>query len=293
MLWLASLIFCWPFLIHASDVSNNPCLEKKHGTLQPWQIIPPTPHLPRSNHSGYVNIHGVKIWYAEFGKGPPVILLHGGLTNSNYWGKLIPKLAKQHRVIVMDSRNHGRSSSDNQPLSYHVMATDVLALMDFLNVKKPCIIGWSDGANIGLELAIHHPERLSKLFALAANSTPDSTMDVSQCPAFDAFTKRIEKEYMALSPTPTLFNYAVLNKKIADMWTTQPFFTTQDLKSITAPVWIVSGDYDEAIKRSDTEYMARTIPDATLVILPNVGHFAFLQNSNQFKSTLQFFLRQS
>jgi pimeloyl-ACP methyl ester carboxylesterase len=219
--------------------------------------------------------------------------LHGGLTNSNYWGNLIPKIAKQHRVIVMDSRNHGRSSSDNQPLSYDVMATDVLAFMDFLSINKSSIIGWSDGANIGLNIAIHHPERLSNLFALAANSTPDATMDVSQCPAFDAFTKRIEKEYMALSPTPTLLNYTMLNKKIADMWKTEPLFTTQDLKSITVPVWIVAGDHDEAIKRSDTEYMARTIPNGKLVILPNVGHFAFLQNSNQFNSTIQSFLRQS
>jgi len=274
------------------DASTNPCLEGQGAVLQQWQIIPPTPQLPHASHRGYVKVKGVKIWYAEFGKGPPVILLHGGLTNSNYWGRLIPDLVKQYHVIVMDNRGHGRSSSDDQPLSYHLMATDVLAVMDFLKIKKTGIVGWSDGANIGLDIAISHPERLSKLFSFAANSTPDSSMDVSQCPAFDAFTKRIEKEYMALSPTPTLAHYNMRNNIIEKMWETQPSFTAKDLKSITVPIWIVSGDHDEAVKRSDTEYMARIIPHAGLLILPRVGHFAFLQAPTQFNANVLEFLKQ-
>ena len=165
-------------------------------TLQPWEVIPSTPELPKPKHSGYAPINHVKIWYAEYGQGAPVILLHGGLVNSNYWGKLIPVLEKHYHVIVMDSRGHGRSSMDDEPLSYHLMAKDVLGLMDFLHLQNAAIVGWSDGANIGLDIAIHHPERLTKLFALGGNSNPEATMDVSQYPAFDAFSKRIEREYM-------------------------------------------------------------------------------------------------
>jgi alpha-beta hydrolase superfamily lysophospholipase len=83
-----------------------------------WMKFPPTPSLPSSINSGYAQINGVKIWYAVFGKGQPVILLHGGLSNSDYWGNLVPIAATDYQVIVMDSRAHGRSSHNNKPLVY-------------------------------------------------------------------------------------------------------------------------------------------------------------------------------
>lgn len=259
--------------------------------LQSWQIIPPTPDLPAPKHSGTVSVNHVKIWYAEYGQGFPVILLHGGLVNSNYWGKLIPVLEKHYHVIVMDSRGHGRSSLDDKPLSYHLMAKDVLGVMDYLHLQKAAIVGWSDGANIGLDIAIHHPERLSKLFACGGNSNPEATLDVSQSPAFDAFIQRIQKEYMTLSPTPSTTNYNLLYQRILRMWDSEPHFTTRMLGSITVPVWIVAGEHDEAVKRSDTEFLARSIPHAKLLIEPNVAHFTHLQNPGQFNKDVLSFLR--
>jgi pimeloyl-ACP methyl ester carboxylesterase len=144
----------------------------------PWLTLPPTPNLPTSAKSGYAPVNGIKIWYAIFGRGAPVILLHGGLANANYWGELVPALAPRYRVVVMDSRGHGRSSRDARPFGYDLMASDVLALMDFLKIDKTPVIGWSDGAIIGLDIAIRHPERLSKLFAFAANSDPSGVKDV-------------------------------------------------------------------------------------------------------------------
>lgn len=260
-------------------------------TLQPWQIIPSTPKLPTPKHSGYAPINNVKIWYAEYGQGSPVILLHGGLTNANYWGNLISTLKKKYHVIVMDSRGHGRSSLNNEPLSYHLMAQDVLSLMNFINIKNAAIVGWSDGANIGLDIAIHHGEKVTKLFALAGNSTPEATMDVSKCPAFNAFTKRIEKEYMTLSLTPSISNYNSLSQRVEKMQDLEPNFTAKMLKHITIPTLIVAGDHDEAIKRSNTEYMARTIPHAKLLIEPNAGHFVFLQYPKKFANDVLNFLR--
>ena len=143
-----------------------------------WLTLPPTPSLPAPAKSGYAPVNGIKIWYATFGRGPPVILLHGGLANANYWGDLVPVLAPHYRVVVMDSRGHGRSSRDARPYGYDLMASDVLALMDFLKIDKAALVGWSDGAIIGLDIAIHHPERLTKLFAFAANSDPSGVKDV-------------------------------------------------------------------------------------------------------------------
>lgn len=99
-------------------------------------------------------------------------MLHGGLANSNYWGHQVRDLAKSFRVIVMDSRGHGRSTRDNRPLTYDLLASDVIALMKHLNASKAAIIGWSDGAIIGLKVAISNPDQLSGLFAFGANSHP-------------------------------------------------------------------------------------------------------------------------
>ncbi len=254
-----------------------------------WMVLPPTPTLPKASVSGYAPVNGVKIWYAEFGKGQPVILLHGGLANSNYWGSLVPALDKHCRVIVMDSPGHGRSTRNDQPYGYDLMASDVVALLDFLKIKKAAIVGWSDGAILGLDIAISHPERITKLFAFAANSDPSGMTDISKSDVFNAFFLRAEKEYEMLSATPTKYN-DFLNQ-LSKMWATQPSFTKARLAGIKTPTWIVDGDHDEAIKRENTEFMAATIPGAGLLLQPEVSHFSFLQDPALFNDDVLHFLQ--
>src|SRR6202049_324432 len=126
-----------------------------------WLTLPPTPSLPTAAQSGYAPVNGINIWYATFGQGEPVILLHGGLANADYWGNQVPDLAKRFRVIVMDSRGHGRSTRNDSPFGYDLMAADVVALMDYLKIPKAAIAGWSDGAILGLDIAMTHPEHVS------------------------------------------------------------------------------------------------------------------------------------
>ncbi|HUI20233.1 MAG TPA: alpha/beta hydrolase [Methylocella sp.] len=256
-----------------------------------WLTLPETPTLPTPERSGIAPVNGVKIWYSEFGSGEPVILLHGGLANANYWGNQVPILARLYHVIIMDSRGHGRSTRNDQPFGYDLMACDVLALMDFLKIEKVAIVGWSDGAIIGLDLAIHHPERVARLFAFAANSDPSGVKDVNQSPVFRAFVARAEKEYDQLSPTPG--GYKSFLDEITKMWATQPHFTAEQLQSIAVPTAIVDGDHDEAIERENTEFMAKEIPGAKLIIQPSVSHFSFLQNPEQFNSDVLRFLEKT
>jgi pimeloyl-ACP methyl ester carboxylesterase len=253
-----------------------------------WLTLPPTPSLPPALHSGMAPVNGIKIWYAEFGQGEPVILLHGGLANANYWGEQIPTLAAHYRVIVMDSRGHGRSTRNAQPFGYDLMASDVIGLMDFLHIRKAAIIGWSDGAILGLDIAIHHPERLTKVFAFAANSDPSGVSDIAHSPVFIAYIARAEKEYEALSPTP--HEYDAFLAQIEKMWATQPNFTAAQLASISVPIWIVDADHDEAIKRENTEFMAAHIPGAGLLLQPEVSHFSFIQDPRQFNADVLHFL---
>ena len=253
-----------------------------------WLSLPATPSLPSSTQSGYAQVNGVRIWYAVFGHGQPVILLHGGLANSNYWGNQVPALAESHRVIVMDSRGHGRSTRDAQPYGYALMASDVIGLMDFLGIPQAAIVGWSDGAILGLSLAMSHPERVSRLFAFAANSDPSGVKDVGKSPVFNEFTARAEKEYEALSATPGQFK--TFFAEIGKMWETQPNWTAKDLNAIKVPTWIVDADHDEAIQRDNTEFMAREIPNAGLLLQPEVSHFSMLQAPSQFTDDVRHFL---
>lgn len=245
-----------------------------------WRTLPPTPTLPAPTASGYAAVNGVQIWYATFGAGPPVILLHGGLANSNYWGHQVPQLAKTHRVIVMDSRGHGRSTCDAQPFGYELMASDVVALMDALNLPKAAVVGWSDGAIIGLSLAMNHPDRVDRLFAFAANSDPSGVRDVDASPVFTAYLARARTEYEALSATPD--DYDAFVSQIRQMWATQPNWSAADLQRIAIPTWIVDGDHDEAITRENTEFIAGAIPGAGLLLQPEVSHFSMLQAPEQF-----------
>ncbi|MGB6536703.1 MAG: alpha/beta hydrolase [Xanthobacteraceae bacterium] len=254
-----------------------------------WLTLPPTPTLPAAERSGLAPVNGIKIWYATFGHGAPVILLHGGLANSNYWGLLVRALAPHYQVIVMDSRGHGRSSRDARPYGYDLMAADVLALMDYLKVSKAALVGWSDGAIIGLDIAMHHPARLSRLFAFAANSDPSAVKDVEKSPVFSAFIARARTEYATLSPTPT--EYDAFLTQIEKMWGSQPHWTAADLRKITVPTWIVDADHDEAIKRDNTLFMADNIPGSELLIQPQVSHFSFLQDPTQFDTDVLHFLQ--
>jgi len=258
-----------------------------------WLTLPPTPSLPKAGQSGYAAVNGVKIWYATFGpssaRGEPVILLHGGLANANYWGNQVRALQAHYRVIVMDSRGHGRSTRNAEPYGYDLMAGDVVALMDFLKIPKAAIVGWSDGAILGLDIAMTHPERVSKLFAFAANSDPSGVADIANSPVFNAFIARAEKEYEKLSPTPA--EYKAFLAQITKMWETQPNWTADDLKRIAVPTWIVDADHDEAIKRENTEFMAANIPDAGLLLQPEVSHFSFIQDPDQFTADVLHFLQ--
>src|SRR5215472_14795926 len=254
-----------------------------------WEVLPPTPAPIKSERSGQAKANGISIYYAVYGQGPPVILLHGGLANADYWGNQIKALAPYHTVIVMDSRGHGRSTRDSRPYGYDLMADDVVALMDLLKVPKADIIGWSDGAILGLDLAMRHPDRVGQVFGFAANTVTSGVKDdVEKNPTFAAFIKRAGHEYEAYSATPKEHDAFV--EQISKMWASQPNWTDAQLKAITAPVLVVDGDHDEAIKREHTEYIASTIPGAGLLILPNASHFAFLQDPEFFNYSILHFL---
>ena len=248
--------------------------------------------LPQATAEGYVPHDGAQIWYATYGAGAPVILLHGGLGHSGNWGYQVPALVDAgHRAILIDSRGHGRSTRDERPYSYALMASDVLAVMDTLAVQQAAFVGWSDGACIALILASQAPERAAGVFFFGCNMDPSGTKDLTwPNPVLDNCFSRHTADYARLSATPD--NFKPFADAVGLMMATQPNYTAQDLAAIRVPVTVVQSEHDEFIKREHAEYLAQTIPDAELIILPAVTHFAPLQRPEQFNATMLAFLNK-
>lgn len=256
---------------------------------QRWQHLPATPAPVAGLKTAYADVNGINLFYGTIGHGSPVIFLHGGLANADYWGLQVPAIAKNHQVIVVDSRGHGRSSRNAQPFGYDLMTDDVVALMDHLHIQQAAIVGWSDGAIIGIDFALRHADRVSKVFAYAPNTTTAGVRsDVAENPLFARYITRAGDEYRKLSKTPQQYDSFV--DQIGKMWQSQPNWSDAQLQQIHTPIVIADGDHDEGIIRSELEHTAATIPGAGLLIIPNTSHFAFLQAPKEFNDALINFL---
>ncbi len=245
--------------------------------------------LPDTDDQGYVEHDGARIWYAAHGSGPPVILLHGGLGHSGNWGYQVPMLVDEgYRAVVIDSRGHGRSTRDARPYTYELMASDVLAVMDALDIEQTTMVGWSDGACIGLVLASTTPARVAGVFFFGCNMDPSGAKEFESTPVVDRCFARHVQDYADLSPTPDQFES--LTEAVGLMQRTQPNYSVDDLVGISVPVAIVQAEHDEFIRLDHAEYLTRSIAGAELVVLPGVSHFAPLQRPEQFNRAMHAFV---
>jgi pimeloyl-ACP methyl ester carboxylesterase len=245
--------------------------------------------LPAASDQGYLDHDGARIWYATYGSGSPVILLHGGLGHSGNWGYQVPALVGSgHRAVLIDSRGHGRSTRDWRPYTYELMASDVLAVMDALRLERAAVVGWSDGACIALILAMKAAARTAGVLFFGCNMDPSGGKEIAPNPVIDRCFGRHAKDYARLSATPDQFEEFAA--AIGQMMKTQPNYSAQDMADIQVPVAIVQSEHDEFIKPEHAEYLARSIPGAELIVLPGVSHFAPLQRPEQFNSVMRAFL---
>lgn len=248
------------------------------------------PPLPEPDEQGFIDNEGARIWYASHGSGSAVILLHGGMGNSGNWGYQVPAIVEAgYRAVVIDSRGHGRSTRDGREYSYQLMAADTRAVMDRLQVNKAAIVGWSDGADTGLILAQEAPGRVAGIFFFACNVDNTGIRPFEFTPVIGRIWQQHQKDYAALSATPGDFD--ALSEAVEAMQRTQPNLSPAALAGISVPVAVVLGEHDEFIKREHMAYLADTLPDATLHVLPGLSHFAPLQGPAVFNEAVLTFLK--
>ena len=258
-------------------------------SMPAWTLLPSTPALPPPDSTGFLETQGARLFHARFGTGEPVLLLHGGLASANYWGHLIPVLARTRQVLVMDARGHGRSTLGDDGLTYPLLARDALALLDTLDIPRLPVIGWSDGGIAGLALAMTAPRRVSRLFTSGANyNRAGGRPDAQSHPTVRAYEARCGQEHHAMSPRTEAFDR--LRQALGRMWRGGPDYTTAQLAAIRIPATIAAGEHDEFITTAHTHALAAAIPGARLLIQSGLSHFALLQNPARFAADVTRFL---
>ncbi len=216
----------------------------------------------------FVQIRGFRMYYETYGQGEPLLIIHGNGGSINNFLYQIPYFSTHYKVILADSRAHGRSIDTGDSLSYEMMTDDLNALLDTLKVKQANVIGWSDGGINGLLLAIRHPEKVWKLAITGANLWPDST---AVDPWGSRWAKGLNDEADAQYKTGKLDQQAKNGRKVIHLLSYEPHITIAQLKSITCPTLVIGGDHD-IILAEHTLLIAKNIPRSYCWILPNSGH---------------------
>ncbi|MBK7561022.1 MAG: alpha/beta hydrolase [Chitinophagaceae bacterium] len=213
----------------------------------------------------YYDIRGFKMYAEVYGKGQPLLIIHGNGGSINNFIYQIPYFSKQYKVIIADSRAQGKSTDNGDSLTYEMMADDYAALLEVMKIDSAYVIGWSDGGINGLLLAIRHPEKVKKLAVTGANLVPDTTAVPQEI--WDMVTPTLTELKNKPTKTDPEKNALKLYRLLAE----QPHIPFTDLQKIACPALVIGGDHD-VIKEEHTLLIYKNIPKAYLWILPGAGH---------------------
>jgi pimeloyl-ACP methyl ester carboxylesterase len=232
-----------------------------------------------------IEVNGATLHYEEQGEGDPLILIHGGLASSSQWEPVVPELAGGFRVIMPDSRGHGRSTNPGGELSYALIADDIAALIAALGLRRPVVGGWSDGGQVTLELGARHPEAAGALIVGAAHPDFEASglrnahrallgaddAGVPDPDQLDAELGEFAEEIKALHPGGA-GQWRALVGQTAPMWLDYEGLGPDELEAIRTPVLVLAGDRDELIPLEPAVSLYRALPDAELAICPQLSH---------------------
>lgn len=220
----------------------------------------------------YLDVRGHPTYHEMQGHGEPLLLLHGGYATLENLRPLGDALARTHRVHAPERTGHGRTADREGPFSYADSLAETLAYLDAVGLESVHVVGFSDGAILGLMLALDHPTRVRSLVSISANVDPGGF--VSDEEAEHTMTAEaaalLDREYADLSPDGADHGPVVI-EKLSRMWLNEPRITSEMLATVTTPVLVVAGDHD-MVAADHTLLIARSIPGAQLAIVPAAGH---------------------
>jgi len=220
-------------------------------------------------------VHGADLYYEVHGAGDPVLLVHGGFCSLEMMRPQLEALAAEYTVYAFERPGHGRSADVDGPIGYDRSVADTLGFMDAVGVTAPHIVGFSDGAIIGLLVALQHPGRIRSLVSISGNLDPAGFVaDIGSPEAEGADvaddTDTTRELYDRLSPDGPGHADVVL-AKLMHLWSTEPSIDPAELAAVTTPTLVMAGDHD-VVRLDHTALIADSIPGARLCIVPGAGH---------------------
>jgi len=234
--------------------------------------------------AGATFVHdGVTLYYETYGAGRPLLLVHGNGFSIGTLAAQIAFFKEQYRVIAMDSRDHGRSSDSEEPLTYEKMTDDLAALIDHLQLDSVDVVGWSDGGIEALLLGIRHPTKVKKLVAMAANLNPGPRAIYKE--ADDLIQTMVASTPDSVRNTPQ----GRRDLKVTGLMLKEPNIDPTMLERITAPTLILAGDHD-VIRLEHTVEIFNHLPHGQLGIFPNSTHMVPYDDPALFNATIERFL---
>ena len=264
------------------------------------------PQMPTPTTSGYVPVTGGKVYYATYGRGAPLVLLHGGLMTIEAFGPVLPKLAETREVITIEAQGHGRTGPLDRPMSFDSMAADVAAVIKSLGYDKVDVVGYSMGGTIGMRLALAHPELVNRLVIASAPFAYSGWHDYNQQGMRSLNASLAE----SMKGSPLYEGFAAVNPdaevnfpKLLDQMTYmgEDYDYSADIPKLTVPTQLIYGDWD-AVRTSHVakffELLGGGLQDALwdgsgmnqnrLAILPGVTHYTMMTEPMLAETALEF-----
>lgn len=225
----------------------------------------------------------ISLYYAERGKGEPLVLLHGNGESHRYFARQIDFFSASRRVIAADTRGHGASPRGTAPFTIGQFALDLAEFLDGLGLERVDLLGFSDGGNIALTFALAHPERLRRLVLNGANLDPGGVKRSTQLP--------IEAGYRMARLAAKRDPRAVRNMEMLGLMVNQPNIDPASLRTLEVPTLVIAGTRD-LIRAEHTRMIAGNLPRGELVLIPG-NHFIAAKNPDAFNAAVDEFLRRS
>lgn len=257
-----------------------------------------------SPKGAYVPVNGMDMYYEKSGTGDPLIVLHGAYMSIPLMGEIVPRLAQSHTVYAVEFQGHGRTGDIDRPITYQNLADDIAAFMDAVGLESADVFGYSMGGGTGLQLAIRHPGKVSRLISASAVYDTDGWQ-----PVFKEFIPQMSAEMLAGTPfeenyrlmAPDPDNFANLAEKLIAL-DEEIFDWSQDIKELDVPILIIAGDSDvttlehtialfRLVGGGEMGDMGSPLPPSRLAILPGSSHTAVIRQPDLMLPVMEAFLK--
>lgn len=282
----------WVAIVLVVMVSCQPQQKENQATSTSSKDIAANQSI-KPDESGYADVNGLKMYYEVYGKGKPIVLLHGSYMNIPLnWSHIIPLLAKDRKVIVTEMQGHGRTRDISRELSYEGMANDVSGLLNHLEIDRADILGYSMGGGIAFQIAVRHPEQVRRLVVLSGTYVHDGWWPDVEA-SFATFTADmfegtpIQKQYESLGNDPDHFPEFVKKVISIDL---KSYDWSGDVKNIKVPIFMAIGDadgvrYEHALELFRAKGGGKNgdihgLPKSRLAILPGTTHVGMIQRTD-------------